>query len=106
MAWLFLLGAIAAEVGATTCMKLSDGISRLWPSLGMVGGYVVSFGLFAVALKRLEVGTAYAVWSGIGTAAIAVIGMLLLGESMNWVKGAGLLLIIAGVAAVNVGAAH
>ncbi|WP_458243060.1 DMT family transporter [Streptomyces sp. MAI_2237] len=106
MGYLLLGAAIAAEVGATTAMKFSEGFSRLVPSLVTVVGYVVSFALLAQTLKTVSVGTAYAIWSGIGTAAIAVIGLLFFGEGMTAAKVAGMALIIAGVVVLNLGGAH
>ncbi|BAU82376.1 DMT family transporter [Streptomyces laurentii] len=106
MGYGLLAGAIAAEILATTSMKYSDGFSKLWPSLVTGVGYVVAFALLAQALKTLQVGTAYAIWSGVGTAAVAVIGFLFLGESLGPAKIAGLVLIIAGVAVLNLGGAH
>ncbi|MFJ3901820.1 DMT family transporter [Streptomyces sp. NPDC090025] len=106
MGYGLLAGAIAAEIVATTSMKYSEGFSKLIPSLVTGLGYLVAFALLAKALKTLEVGTAYAIWSGVGTAAVAAIGALFLGESMNLAKIAGLVLIIAGVAVLNLGGAH
>ncbi|WP_217544235.1 multidrug efflux SMR transporter [Streptomyces sp. GbtcB6] len=106
MGYLTLAGAIAAEVAATTAMKYADGFSRLWPSLLTALGYVVSFLLLAETLKTVSIGTAYAIWSGAGTAAIAVLGLLLFGESLTLVKVAGILLIVGGVVVLNLGGAH
>ncbi|MBK3640635.1 MULTISPECIES: multidrug efflux SMR transporter [Streptomyces] len=106
MGYLLLGVAIAAEVGATTAMKFSEGFSRLMPSLVTVVGYVVSFVLLAQTLKTLSVGTAYAIWAGVGTAAIAVIGLLYFGEEMTVTKAAGMALIIVGVVVLNLGGAH
>ncbi|MEU9393439.1 multidrug efflux SMR transporter [Streptomyces sp. NPDC048324] len=106
MGYLLLGAAIAAEVGATTAMKFSEGFSRLVPSLVTVVGYVVSFVLLAQTLKTVSVGTAYAIWAGVGTAAIAVIGLLFFGEAMTAAKVAGMVLIIAGVVVLNLGGAH
>ncbi|KUL25190.1 DMT family transporter [Streptomyces regalis] len=106
MGYLLLAGAIAAEVTATTAMKYSDGFSRLWPSLLTALGYVVSFALLAQTLKTVSVGTAYAIWAGVGTAAIAAIGIAFLGEGMTAVKAAGIALIIVGVVVLNLGGAH
>jgi small multidrug resistance pump len=106
MGYVLLAGAIAAEVGATTAMKYTEGFSRLWPSLLTVLGYVVAFALLAQTLKTVSVGTAYAIWAGVGTAAIAAIGMLFLGEGLTVAKAAGLVLIIGGVVLLNVGGAH
>ncbi|MFK0278989.1 DMT family transporter [Streptomyces sp. NPDC090499] len=106
MGYLTLAGAIAAEVAATTAMKYADGFSRLWPSLLTALGYLVSFLLLAQTLKTLSIGTAYAIWSGVGTAAIAVLGLLLFGETLTLVKVAGIVLIIGGVVVLNLGGAH
>ncbi|WP_189149986.1 DMT family transporter [Streptomyces lacrimifluminis] len=106
MGYLLLVGAIAAEVGATTAMKYSDGFSRLWPSVLTGLGYAVAFVLLAQTLKTVSVGTAYAIWSGIGTAAVATIGAVFLGEGMNVTKVAGIALIIGGVVVLNMGGAH
>ncbi len=87
---LLLAGAIAAEVAATTAMKYSEGFSRLWPSLVTALGYVVSFALLAQTLKTVQIGTAYAIWSGVGTATIAVLGLLLFGEGARaWPRSPG-----------------
>ncbi|MGW3665736.1 DMT family transporter [Streptomyces sp. NPDC005141] len=106
MGYVLLAGAIAAEVGATTAMKYTEGFSRLWPSLLTVLGYVVAFALLAQTLKTVSVGTAYAIWAGVGTAAIAAIGMLFLGEGLTTAKAAGIALIIGGVVLLNLGGAH
>ncbi|MFB6835858.1 DMT family transporter [Streptomyces sp. NPDC056361] len=106
MGYGLLAGAIVAEILATTSMKYSDGFTKLWPSLVTGAGYVIAFALLAQALKTLQVGTAYAIWSGVGTAAVAAIGFLFLGESLTPAKIAGLVLIIAGVAVLNLGGAH
>ena len=106
MGYLLLAGAIAAEVGATTAMKYSDGFSKLWPSLLTLMGYVVSFSLLAQTLRILSIGTAYAIWAGVGTAAIAAIGILFMGEGLTAAKAAGIALIIVGVVVLNLGGAH
>lgn len=106
MAWIFLGLAIAVEVFATTCLKLSDGFSRLWPSIGVVVGYLAAFALLSLTLKTMQVGTAYAVWAGAGTALVAIVGVLVFAEPMGWLKAGGLLLIIAGVVLLNVSGAH
>ncbi|MET8410547.1 multidrug efflux SMR transporter [Streptomyces sp. NPDC005195] len=106
MGYLLLAGAIVSEVAATTAMKYSEGFSRLWPSLVTVLGYVVAFLLLAQCLKTVQVGTAYAIWAGAGTAVIAAIGMLFLGEALTATKVAGILLIIGGVVVLNLGGAQ
>ncbi|MET7439080.1 SMR family transporter, partial [Streptomyces sp. NPDC005568] len=80
--------------------------SRLWPSLVTLLGYVVAFALLAQTLKTVSVGTAYAIWAGAGTAVIAAIGMLFLGEGLTAAKLTGIALIIAGVVVLNLGGAH
>ena len=106
MGYLLLAGAIAAEVVGTTAMKYSDGFSRLWPSLITFTGYVIAFALLAQTLKSVAVGTAYAIWAGVGTAVIAAIGMAFLGESLTAAKVTGIALVIGGVVLLNLGGAH
>ncbi|NXY93134.1 multidrug efflux SMR transporter [Streptomyces sp. BR123] len=106
MPYVLLAAAIAAEVAGTTAMKFSDGFTKLWPSVGTVVGYLVAFTLLAQTLKSMSVGTAYAIWAGVGTAAIAAIGMAFLGEAATAAKLAGIALIIAGVVLVNLSGAH
>ncbi|UZJ34090.1 DMT family transporter [Streptomyces endophytica] len=106
MAYVMLAGAILSEILATTSMKYSDGFSRLWPSLGTALGYVIAFALLAQTLKSMSMGTAYAIWAGVGTALIAAIGMVFLGESTSALKVLGVLLVIAGVVVLNLDGAH
>ncbi|MFF8842047.1 DMT family transporter [Streptomyces sp. NPDC015127] len=106
MGYGLLAAAIAAEVAGTTAMKYSEGFSKLWPSLGTVAGYLLAFALLAQTLKTMQVGTAYAIWAGVGTAAVAAIGILFLGESAGFVKLAGIVLVILGVVLLNLGGAH
>ncbi|MEU6116263.1 multidrug efflux SMR transporter [Streptomyces sp. NPDC047117] len=107
MAYLTLGAAILVEVLATTAMKYSEGFTKLWPSLGTAVGYLIAFVLLAQTLKTMSVGTTYAIWSGAGTAVIAAIGMLFLGEAANAARLIGIALIIGGVVVLNLGgAAH
>jgi small multidrug resistance pump len=106
MGYVLLAGAIVAEVAGTTAMKFSEGFTRLWPSVFTVVGYVIAFSLLAQTLKTMSIGTAYAIWAGVGTAAVAAIGMLFLGESAGLVKLAGIALVVAGVVVLNMGSAH
>ncbi|MBN1912086.1 MAG: multidrug efflux SMR transporter [Pirellulales bacterium] len=99
--WICLSAAIALEVCGTTCMKLSEGFARLVPSVLVFVFYGLSFIGLTLALKRLEVSTAYAVWSGLGTALIALIGVYWFRESMTVLKFVSLCLIILGVVGVN-----
>ncbi len=82
-AWFLLVAAIVAEVGGTTCLKLSCGFSRLAPSLGVVVLYPLSFVFLAAVLESIDVSVAYAIWSGLGTALVAAIGILILGEPVS-----------------------
>ncbi|MFG2893267.1 DMT family transporter [Streptomyces sp. NPDC048248] len=106
MVYVTLAGAILSEVLATTAMKYSDGFSRLWPSLGTAAGYLVAFALLAQTLKAMNIGTAYAIWAGAGTALVAAIGMIFMGESASALKILGLVLVVAGVVVLNLGGAH
>jgi small multidrug resistance pump len=106
MMYLTLSGAILAEILATTSMKFSDGFTKLWPSLGTALGYVIAFALLAQTLKDMSVGTAYAIWAGVGTAIIAAIGIAFLGEAATVTKVFGIVLVIAGVVVLNLSGAH
>lgn len=107
MAWLLLAAAIACEVLATSALKLSDGFSRTGWSVVVVAGYIASFALLAQVLRlKMEVGVAYAVWAGVGTAAIALIGVLFLGEGLSPAKVGGIILIIAGAVLLNLAGSH
>lgn len=84
-------------------MKLSVGFSKLFPSVLMFGFYFASIGVLTLALKKIDVGVAYAVWAGMGTALITAIGILYLGEPANAIKIVSIGLIIAGVVGLNFG---
>lgn len=99
--WIYLLIAILTEVAGTTLMKVSQGLTKVVPAVLMFVLYAVSFVFMALALKKIEVSTAYAIWSGLGTAVIAAIGILAFRESFNFPKIAGLVLIIGGVILLN-----
>lgn len=105
--WLFLAAAIALEIAGTTSMKLSLGFTRPIPSVALVVFYMGSLGLLTLALQRIEVSVAYAIWSGVGTAAIAAIGILFFNEGVNAWKLLFLGMIVAGVVGLNlVGMKH
>jgi small multidrug resistance pump len=106
VSYLLLSLAIGAEIGATSLLKVADGFTKLWPSLGVVAGYVLSFALLGHVLKTLPVSLVYAIWSGAGTAAIAAIGLTLFHEPVSWLKIVGIALVIAGVVALNLGGGH
>lgn len=106
MVWIYLFLSIIAEVAGTTSMKLSEGFTRLVPSVLIMIFYGISFGLFALVLKKIDVSVAYAIWAGLGTALIALIGMLWFKEPVTALKLLSLALIIAGVTGLNLGGAH
>ena len=107
MHWVYLTLAIAFEVAGTTCMKLSAGFTKLVPSVLMWVFYGICFGCLTLALKKVDVSMAYAIWSGVGTALIATIGILYFREPLSILKFVGLVAIIAGVIALNLsGRAH
>jgi small multidrug resistance pump len=97
IASIYLLLAILLEVAGTTSMKLSDGFTRLTPSICIFVFYVFSFIFLTLSLKRLEVSLAYAIWSGLGTLLVAIIGVFFFNEPMTMIKASSLMLIILGV---------
>jgi multidrug transporter EmrE-like cation transporter len=106
MTAIYLTLAIASEVIATLALKSSEGFSRPIPAAIVVVGYGISFFLLALVLRHFSVGTTYAIWSAVGTAAIAVAGIAIYGESANFLKFASLGLIIVGVVGLNAAGAH
>jgi small multidrug resistance pump len=105
-AWIYLSGAIATEVVGTVFLRYTDGFTRPAPSILVIATYAASLWLTALALKQLEISLAYAVWAGVGTAAVAVIGMAALGESVTTVKLASIALVIGGVVGLNLSGAN
>ncbi|HOE29579.1 MAG TPA: multidrug efflux SMR transporter [Planctomycetota bacterium] len=101
MPWLILVLAIVLEVCGTTCLRCSQGLTRLGLSLAAGAFYLASVAALALVLKQIEVGVAYAIWSGVGTALIALIGIALFKEGAPPVKLLGVGLVIAGVALLN-----
>jgi small multidrug resistance pump len=101
MHWIYLILAIVFEVAGTTCMKLSAGFSKLTPAVLMGVFYAVCFCFLTLALKKVDIGVAYAIWSGVGTALIATIGILWFREPLTVLKACGLLVIIGGGGALN-----
>jgi quaternary ammonium compound-resistance protein SugE len=97
MAWASLFIAGLFEIAWAIGLKYTEGFSRLWPSIGTVVAMVVSVAFLEYAVRALPVGTAYAVWVGIGAVGTALLGMLLFGESREPARLVCLLLIVAGV---------
>lgn len=97
MAWLLLVLAGLFEIGWAIGLKYTEGFTRLWPSVGTVAAAVISLGLLGLAMKTLPVGTAYAVWVGVGAVGTAILGIVLLGEPANAGRLISLGLIVAGL---------
>jgi small multidrug resistance pump len=97
--WLAL--AIGSEIVATVSLKLSDGFTKPLPVVVVVAGYGLSFYALSITLRTIPLGVVYAIWSGVGTAAVVVIGLFLFRETLDAVKVAGIGLIIAGVVVLN-----
>ncbi|MGH8446149.1 MAG: quaternary ammonium compound efflux SMR transporter SugE [Solimonas sp.] len=95
--WLLLIAAGIFEIGWAVGLKHTQGFTRLWPSLITAAAMIVSLGLLAVALRTLPVGTAYAVWTGIGAIGTALVGMIWLGEPVQAMRIACIALIGAGI---------
>ena len=101
MKWLMLYVAITFEVGGTTALKMSDGLTRISMFSASLALYAVSFVLLALALRALPVGVAYAIWSGLGTVVVALIGMIWFGESATAGRVAFIALIVVGAVGLN-----
>lgn len=97
MAWIYLFFAGLFEVGWAIGLKYTDGFTKPVPTVLTVGCMIVSLGLLGLALKTLPVGTAYAIWTGIGTVGTVALGILLLGESANALRLACIALIVVGI---------
>jgi quaternary ammonium compound-resistance protein SugE len=97
VAWLVLLVAGLCEIGWAVGLKYTEGFSRLWPSVGTVAAMVASVLLLGLALKALPLGTAYAVWTGIGAVGTAILGIYLFNEPRDALRLACIALIVAGI---------
>ena len=101
MAWVYLIVAGLFEIVWAVALKYADGFTRLWPSVIAVAGMIVSVVLLELSLRQLPVGTAYAVWTGIGTVGVAVLGMVLYQEPATAIRIASIGLIVAGIAGLK-----
>jgi quaternary ammonium compound-resistance protein SugE len=97
MAWIYLIIAGVLEIGWAIGLKYTAGFTRLWPSVFTIAAMIASFALLAQALRTIPVGTGYAVWTGIGAAGTAALGMIFLGEPRELLRILCLVLIVAGV---------
>ena len=97
MAWITLFIAGLCEVGWAIGLKYTEGFTRLWPTLGTIAAMAVSLWLLGIAMKSLPVGTAYAVWVGVGAVGTVILGIILFGEPANPARLISVMLIIAGI---------
>jgi len=97
MAWVYLVVAGLMEVAWAVGLKYTEGFTRPWPTIGTIAAMAISIALLGLALRDLPVGTAYAVWTGIGAVGVALLGMLLFGESASAARLASIALIVAGI---------
>jgi quaternary ammonium compound-resistance protein SugE len=102
VSWFLLVAAGLFEVGWAIGLKYTDGLTRLWPTAGTVACMIISIVLLGVVLKELPVGTAYAVWTGIGAVGTVVLGMFLFGESAALARLVCIGLIVAGIVGLKI----
>ena len=102
MNYLYLALAIVAEVIATSCLKMSDGFTRLWPSVITVVGYAVAFYFLSLTLRTIPTGVANAIWSGVGIVLIAAVAWAFQGQKLDTPAIIGMTLIVSGVAVMNI----
>jgi len=101
LSWFYLVLAIILEVAGTTAMKLSEGFSKIGPSIAMIVFYIASLFALTLALKKIDVSVAYAIWAGVGTSLIAIIGIIYFKEPLTLIKAISIALIIIGVVGLN-----
>lgn len=107
MTYVLLIGAILSEVTATVSLRLSEGFSKIIPSIVVVIGYITAFTLLSLVLKRgMSIGIAYGIWAAAGVALVALIGAAFLGDGLTGIQIGGLVLVAAGVVALEAGGAH
>jgi small multidrug resistance pump len=103
MTWFLLAVAILAEIVGTLLLKRSEGFTKLWPSIGVVFGYLTAFALLSQSLKKIDVGITYAIWSGFGIIGAAVGGLIFFDQQLTKLNIIGITIIIAGVVIMNAG---
>jgi len=106
MAWIFLLFAGLFEIVWAFLMKASDGFTRPWPTVGTIGFMIVSFGLLSLAMRTLPLGTAYAIWTGIGAVGAFIVGVMVMGEALTPLRVAGVMLIVSGLVVLKLASSH
>ena len=97
MSWFILVIAGLFEIVWAISLKYTDGLTRLWPSVGTLVAMAISVALLGIAMKDMPVGTAYAVWTGIGAIGTVILGIVLLGDPVSWGRIVCLLLILSGI---------
>lgn len=100
--WIYLAMAIISEVAATSALKQAEGFTKFWPSCIVVVGYAIAFYFLSLTLKSIPVGMAYAIWSGAGTALVALVAWLYMGQKLDLPAILGILLIVSGVLVLNI----
>jgi small multidrug resistance pump len=106
VSWVILFFAIVFEVAGTLTLKFTEGMTRLWPTVLMFAFYLVSLFGLSMAVSKIPVGTAYAVWSGVGTLMVAVLGVFWLKEEVTVLRSVSMLLIVIGVAGLYLTGSH
>jgi quaternary ammonium compound-resistance protein SugE len=106
MAWILLTFAGLLEVVWAVLMKQSEGFTRLWPTLGTIAFMFGSFGLLAIAMRSLPLGTAYTIWTGIGAVGAFVVGVVILGEQLTLMRGLAAVLIVSGLVLMKLSSTH
>ncbi len=101
MPWIYLAIAICSEVLGTSFLGQSDGFTKLWPSVISLAGYGIALFTLSLAVRDIELGIAYAIWAGVGTALIVLIGWLVLGQKIDLAAVVGVLMIVGGVVVIN-----
>ena len=103
MSWIYLTLAIITEVSGTVCLKLSDGFSKLWPSILIFVFYAISFSFTTLVVKKIDLSVVYAIWSGLGTALVVIVAILYFKEPVTMLKILSISLIVLGVIGLNLG---
>ncbi|NMM63018.1 multidrug efflux SMR transporter [Clostridium sp. P21] len=107
MEWIYLILAILFEITATTLMKMSYGFTKILPTIGTFLGYIICFSCFSMALKKIDISVAYAVWSATGLIVLSTIGIFVFKESISVLKVVSLAFIVLGVIGLNLsGVSH
>jgi len=106
VAWLLLFSAGLVEVLFAVSLKYNEGFTRLWPSVATVVTGICSFYLLMLAIKSLPLGTAYAVWTGMGAVGVAILGIILFKESADWYRLLSITLVIAGIVGLKLTDSH